>query len=147
MLVRRLVAIGTCHREPIAVFRAEEMPMTPKRTILILAAATALVLFGALQASGYNVFDVEEEGDCAQCHTTWPGAEHDFHTAEYGCATCHTGAFSDPVPVSVCSACHEVPDVLELHGPLEAPNGQYCGLCHEGVAAESHSYTEIKALF
>lgn len=119
--------------------------MTTKRTILILMAATALVLFGALQASGYVLFDVDVEGDCAQCHTTWPGAEHTIHTAAFDCTACHTG--SDPVPVSACSACHEVPDVLDLHGPLEAPNGQYCGLCHEGVAAESHSFTEIKELF
>lgn len=117
--------------------------MNTKRTILILMAVAAVSLFGALQASGYVLF-TEVEGNCSQCHTTWPGAEHTIHTG-FSCALCHTD--EEPVPVNACATCHDPSDLLALHGPFEAPNNQYCGLCHEGVAAEDHSYSEIKALF
>jgi hypothetical protein len=128
--------------------------MKIKRMIpLAILAATFLALW-SFQVGAYGLVSADGspgDGNCNQCHS-FPGANHTFHTnAGVSCATCH-GDFSAQVPSSVCAGCHPVdgyPDegLFALHGGLEAPNGDYCGYCHQGVGAEDHSWTELKNIF
>jgi len=120
--------------------------MRTKRTILVAVLALSLAVFGATQVGAYGLFTMEG-GNCSQCHDTWPGAQHDLH-GSISCTVCHVGGVgANPVAVTTCTGCHPAADMLELHSPLEAPNGQFCGLCHEGIAAEGHSFSELKELF
>ena len=117
--------------------------MSTRRTIQTLFTVLAVAALFTVPAMGYELFT--GGGNCFQCHDTWPGAQHDAHPS-VGCAACH-GDFSGPVLVSTCSACHDPADLLDLHGPLEAPDFSYCGNCHTAIATEQESLSELKQLF
>jgi RecJ-like exonuclease len=122
--------------------------MNLKRMILVTTLIVSTVMLWTLQVGAYGLItgDPPESNLCSQCHT-FPGGNHDFHiNAGIGCAACH-GDFSAPVVTSACSACHGAGTILDAHSGIEAPNGEYCGYCHEGVTNESHSFTELKNIF
>jgi hypothetical protein len=128
--------------------------MQLKRKILFAVLAAAAVAVWGFQAGAYSLVSTDgmpQEGNCNQCHT-FQGANHDFHTgAGVACAACH-GDFSEQVATSACAGCHPTagyPDegIFALHDSAEAPNGDYCGYCHEGVGAEHRSWTELKNIF
>ena len=121
--------------------------MKIKRLLAISPLILLIVLFWALQANAYFLFsaDPPEAGRCSQCHS-FPGAQHDFHQGFVSCSACH-GDFSSPVESSACASCHGAATILDLHAGVEAPNGEYCGYCHEGVGVEHRSWTELKNIF
>jgi hypothetical protein len=122
--------------------------MTLKRLIAVTPLLLAVALLWAFQANAYFLVTSSppDAGNCNQCHS-FPGANHDFHTgAGIACSACH-GDFSGPVETSACSSCHGAQSILDAHAGVEAPNGEYCGYCHEGVGTESHSWTELKNIF
>ena len=107
-----------------------------------------VALLWGFQAGAYGLFEGVDSGNCAQCHTSWPGSEHTTHTAAFGCATCHVGSPGDnAVVTSTCAGCHSSDAFFPLHGGLEAPNGDYCGYCHENVANENSSLSELRNIF
>jgi hypothetical protein len=126
--------------------------MKLKRLIPLAVLATLIVTVWSFQVGAYGLVSADGtpgDGNCNQCHS-FTGANHDFHTgAGISCSACHDDG---QVLTSACSACHPVegyPDegIFALHGGLEAPNGDYCGYCHQGVGAEDHSWTELKNIF
>ncbi len=117
--------------------------MRTRPTIPPILIALAVIALFSVPAASYELFT--GGGNCFQCHGTWPGDQHDAHPA-VGCAECH-GDFSNPVMVSTCSACHDPDDLLDLHGPLQAPDGDYCGYCHTSIATERESLSQLKKLF
>jgi hypothetical protein len=118
--------------------------MSTRRTLL---SALLIVALTAATAGAYGLFTAEDVDRCSQCHTDWPEAGHTVHDA-FGCTDCHVdGVGEGPVPVSSCAVCHPADGMLELHGPLEAPNNDYCGYCHTSVDAESRSFSDLKQLF
>jgi hypothetical protein len=122
--------------------------MNIKRMIAVAPVILALALFWGFQASAYFLVtaDPPESGRCSQCHS-FPGDNHTFHiNAGFSCSLCH-GDFSGPVETSACSSCHGAEDILNVHAGVEAPNGEYCGYCHEGVGTEAHTWTELKNIF
>lgn len=121
--------------------------MRSRRTLTITLLILAVGVFWSLQAGAYGLFtaDPAEAGNCSQCHTDWPGDTHTVHMS-FSCDNCHVD--DAPVPVSSCSGCHPAGALLELHAPLVGPgDGQQCGVCHEGVANEAQSWSELKELF
>ena len=113
-----------------------------KRTLSTALLIVAIGLLWSLQAGAYGLF--AGDNNCNQCHTTWPGAEHTFHTNFYECSVCHT---VEPIPSSTCAGCHDVPDMFVQHGPLIDQSGYQCGYCHEGVDTEPCTLTDLKNLF
>jgi len=117
------------------------------RLVPVAILVVAVAMFWGLQADAYNVFTAVD-GNCSQCHTDWPGATHSVHSGAFACSTCHDGSPGDnPVLTTVCTACHDVDGLFQLHGGTEAPSGEYCGDCHPGVGAEHHTWTELKNIF
>ena len=119
--------------------------MRIKRLVVIATLIVTVGLFWSLQAGAYQLFTADD-GNCSQCHTTWPGeGEHSLHTG-FGCSICHFE--SDPVPSSSCSMCHGGAEViLQVHAGVQAPYGEYCGYCHDAVGVECRSWTELKNIF
>ncbi len=116
--------------------------MRSKRTLSTALLIIAVGLFWSLQAGAYDLF--AGDNNCNQCHTTWPGAEHTFHSDAYSCSTCHA---VEPIPASVCIQCHDVSDLFDQHGPLIDQDDYQCGYCHEGVDTVFRSLSELKSLF
>lgn len=118
------------------------------QTLLAVLLVLAICTIGSTKVGAYSTFlaDPPASGHCSQCHDDWPGATHTFHQG-FSCTNCHSG--SDPVAPSSCSGCHGGASAIQnLHSSFEAPgDGNYCGFCHEGVNAETHSWGEVKALF
>jgi|GEM_PF-2438561 len=116
-----------------------------------------IVMACSWQAGAYNLFtgDPVLSNRCSQCHTTFTmsGEEHSAHTGAVECSTCHVGGVGfAPVETSACTDCHPTTGYPEtglfaLHGGLEAPNGHYCGYCHENVPTSRLSWSEMKALY
>ena len=122
--------------------------MNLKRMIPIAILVFSITMVWSLQVGAYGLYsaDPPASGNCSQCHS-FPGANHDFHTgASISCAACH-GDFSAPVVTSNCAACHGAGEILDDHAGVQAPNGEYCGYCHDGVGTESRSFTELKNIF
>lgn len=121
--------------------------MRNKRMSVMITVIVAIGLLWIVQAGAYGLFTATppEAGRCSQCHTDWPGATHTVHTA-FDCSACH--ADDAPVMVNACTACHGgAGGILDGHAEIEAPNGEYCGYCHEGVGVESRTLTEVKGIF
>jgi hypothetical protein len=122
--------------------------MRIKQTILATILVLTICTFWSLQVGAYGLFtaDPPASGQCSQCHTDFPGATHDVHTAAFNCSACHS--FPNPVQTSTCIVCHDGSDTLNLHGGLQGPGDEYyCGYCHAGVDTETQSWGELKALF
>ena len=121
--------------------------MRTMRTITILT-ALAILSLGAYQAVAHTLFT--GDNSCSFCHDTFDagGAEHSAHPA-VGCSECHVdGVGVEPVTVNSCVQCHDVPDMFLLHAPaVYGDPEQQCGYCHEGVANEQHSWSDLKNIF
>ena len=118
-----------------------------KRLVLPAVLVLLIVLFWSFQAGAYNQFTAVD-GNCSQCHTTWPGDQHTGHSGSFACSTCHDGSVGDnPVLTAVCTACHGSSGLFDLHGGTETPSGEYCGYCHPGVATKQWSLTELRNIF
>lgn len=116
--------------------------MRIKQMILTAILVVTVALVWSLPAGAYGLFG--GANNCNQCHPEWPGAQHTLHTG-FDCGICHSG--EDPVPTSACSSCHDVSEMLALHGPLMDQEGFQCGYCHSGVSAEHRTWHDLKNIF